>query len=187
MLRNPACWLTRRRLGAFRDGELGAAPGARVAEHLERCAGCAGELAALRRLRLGLAMTAPEPPEAVWDTFWPQVRSRIAAAPPEPARRRPWGVAVPYPRLAFGSALAIAAVAVLAVLAPWQPTPVPQAPEAPRIATPAPPEGGVAPAAMPVVVQSVETAAPDSSVMVYTNPDTDTTVVWVFGLERTEI
>jgi len=36
------------------------------------------------------------------------------------------------------------------------------------------------------VVQSVETADPQSSVMVYTNPDSDVTVVWVFGLENTE-
>jgi hypothetical protein len=36
-----------------------------------------------------------------------------------------------------------------------------------------------------VVVQSVETADPQSSVMIFTNPDSDVTVVWVFGLEAT--
>jgi hypothetical protein len=36
------------------------------------------------------------------------------------------------------------------------------------------------------MVHSVETADPESSVMVYTNPESDMTVVWVFGLERTD-
>jgi anti-sigma factor RsiW len=189
MMANPICWLTRRRLGAFRDGELGSAARVRVAGHLERCAGCATELAALGRLRLALSMGAPEPPEAVWDAFWPQVRARMATAPVESAARRPWAPVLAHPRLAFGSGLAVAAVALLAILASWQPARVPPAPEAPGVAgsITVPPASGVAPAAVPVVVQSVETAAPDSSVMVFTSPDADTTVVWVFGLERTEI
>jgi hypothetical protein len=60
------------------------------------------------------------------------------------------------------------------VLAPWQqPTPI----------TPA---VTVLPSPPTVVVQSVETEDPDSSVIVFSNPDAET-VVWVFGLERTEI
>jgi hypothetical protein len=37
----------------------------------------------------------------------------------------------------------------------------------------------------PLVVQAVETADPDSSVMVFTREEPDVTVVWVFGLQRT--
>ena len=54
--------------------------------------------------------------------------------------------------------------------------------------TPTPPGGGPTAGTPPAyaVVQSVETADPQSSVMVYTNPESDVTVVWVFGLENTE-
>lgn len=186
---NLVCWLIRPRLGAFQDGELGPAARARTSAHLAGCAACAAELAGLRRLRAALAVSAPEPAEATWNTFWPQVRARIAAAPAEaPAGRQaasvPWG---PW-RLAFGSTLAAVALAVLAVLAPWQP-----APERP-VQAPVPPDrtASVVPAPeparpLPVVIQSVETADPQSSVMVFTNPESDMTVVWVFGLERTDI
>jgi hypothetical protein len=36
-----------------------------------------------------------------------------------------------------------------------------------------------------VVIQSIETEDPDWPVLVYTRPDADMTVVWVFGLPRT--
>ncbi len=188
-MRNPVCWLIRQRLGAFQDGELGPAARAKTSAHLARCPACAGELAALGRLRAVLAARAPEPPEAVWDAFWPQVRARVAAAPDEaaaPGRSwlpavRPWG---PW-RLAVGSALT-AALAVLLVLAPWQREP--ERPAAPRVAgtgAPADPSTAGLPAARAVVVQSVETADPQSSVMIFTNPESEVTVVWVFGLEPT--
>lgn len=173
------CWLTRRRLGAFQDGELGAATRLRTAAHLERCPDCAAELAELARLRAGLTVEAPEPPQAVWDAFWPQVRARLTVR--EPASRRGWDAVFPAPRFVLASAAA-AALALIAVLAPWQRAPVS---EGPRVAgSLAPSEGRVTRA---VVVQSVETALPDSSVMVFTNPETEVTVVWVFGLERTGI
>jgi hypothetical protein len=135
-------------------------------------------------------VTAPEPAEAVWDTFWPQVRTRLMTSPaPEPAPRRawaPWGPLLEHPRLALGSAVAAAAVVTLAVLAPWQQS-LPLR-EPPRIAGPvAPPEATKPVTPTPVVVESVETDAPDSSVMVYAHPEADVTVVWVFGLEPTEI
>jgi anti-sigma factor RsiW len=179
-MRNLVCWLIRPRLGAFQDGELGPAARAKTTAHLARCPACAGERAALGRLRASLASRLPEPSEAAWGVFWPQVRARIAAAPaaaPMPGRPgllslRAWG---PW-RLAFGSGLA-AALAVVLVLAPWQREP--DRPDDPRVAGP----GG--PATRAVVVQSVETADPQSSVMIFTNPDSDVTVVWVFGLEAT--
>jgi len=35
-----------------------------------------------------------------------------------------------------------------------------------------------------VVVRSVESADPNSTVMVFSHPDQELTVVWVFGLDR---
>jgi hypothetical protein len=93
-----------------------------------------------------------------------------------------------HPRLAVGSALAVVALAVLAVLMPWQgvgrrPGSGSSVPTA--SVSPTAPAMGDEP--QQVMVQSVETADPASSVMVFTNPQTDVTVVWVFGLERTGI
>ena len=179
---NPICWLTRRRLDAYHDGEL--APGARgrLEGHLGRCRGCAGESAAIRRLQTALMADAPELPGSVWDAFWPQVRTRLQAPlVSEPFWRRAWAGAVAPRRLAFGSALAAAALAVVAVLAPWQGL---ERHPSPAVVASAPTVGG---AIQQVVVQSVEAADPQSSVMVYTNPESDMTVVWVFGLERTDI
>jgi anti-sigma factor RsiW len=181
---NPICWLIRRRLGAYRDGELGPAAHGKTRTHLGRCPACAAELAALDRLRTTLAVAAPEPSAATWDVFWPQVRARLATSPqPERAARRAWTPLVEHPRLAFASAVAVAGLALFAVLAPWQSLLLP---EPPRLSGPvAPPESSKAPT--PVVVQSVETEAPNSSVMVYTHSEAEVTVVWVFGLEPTEI
>jgi anti-sigma factor RsiW len=181
---NPICWLIQRRLGAYRDGELGPAAREKTLAHLGRCPTCAAELATLDRLRTALAVAGPEPPAAAWDVFWPQVRARLAASPdPERAARRAWIPVLEHPRLALGSVVAAAALVVLAVLTPWRGLLLP---EPPRVSGPiAPPES--AKAVTPVVVQSVETEAPDSSVMVYTHPDAEVTVVWVFGLEPTEI
>jgi anti-sigma factor RsiW len=188
---NPVCWLIRQRLGAFQDGELGPAARAKTSAHLTRCTACAGELAGLRRLRAALAVPAPEPGEAVWDAFWPQVRARLAAASEEPAARRAGWLPTGRPwQLAFGSTLAAVALGILAVLAPWQPAPErpgqrPAAPGQTPVASTVPaPEPGKP---LPVVVQSVETADPQSSVMVFTNPESDVTVVWVFGLQHTDI
>jgi anti-sigma factor RsiW len=169
------CRLIRRRLGAFQDGELGAVARAKTTAHLARCPGCAAELAGLGRLRAALTAAPPAPPEAVWDAFWPQVRARMAAVPTaeRPTLRAGFGVG----RFAFGSALAAVALTVIAVVAPWQPAPL----------RPEPPAVALAPTPATVVVQSVETADPQSSVMVYTNPESDVTVVWVFGLEPTDI
>jgi anti-sigma factor RsiW len=189
---NPACWLVRRRLDAYRDGELDPAVAAKTDDHLAGCGDCAAELTSLGRLHSALALDLAEPPEAVWDAFWPQVRARMAATEPEPRSRGVWPSIWAHPRLAVGSVLAAAALVVLTVFGPWATGPVPEAPKAmppPAPIASGPAQGmvaGVVPAAMPVVVQSV-TAAPDSSAMVFTHPDTDSTVVWVFGLEKTGI
>lgn len=184
---SPVCWLIRRRLGAYQDGELASGARGRVERHVGRCEACGRELAALGRLRTALAAAADDPPEGIWTAFWPQVRAGIAAAPPStsaPAWRRIIGEGAPARRrrLALAPALAAGALAVVAVVAPWQRTPQ----EAPA---PVPSGPGVAvtqPASLDqVVIQSVETDDPDLPVMVYASPESDVTVLWVFGLERT--
>jgi anti-sigma factor RsiW len=202
------CWLAQRRLGAYLDGEGGSAVRARTAAHVERCAPCAAELASLRRLRTTLTATrVPEPGEAVWEAFWPQIRARLGTvgtvSDPEPSGRRArqlWESIAGHPRMAFGSAVAVAAVALLAVLGPrtsWLAPPpglsVQPSGGAPTIALPAGgsapgPVAGALPALLPVsnvVVQALETEDADSEVMVFANEEPAATVVWVFGLERT--
>lgn len=179
-MRKVVCWLTRPRLGAFQDGELGPAARAKTSAHLARCPVCTADLAGLGRLRTALTGAPPEPPDGVWNAFWPQVRAQIAATPVEAvaAPRTLWP-SLFGPRLAFASTLAAVALAVVAILAPWQR-------EEPIRPDGAPAPEAMAPGAAKVVVQSVETADPQSSVMVFNNPDSDMTVVWVFGLEDTD-
>jgi anti-sigma factor RsiW len=184
----PFCWLVRRRLGAYQDGELSPRARGRVEAHVRRCEPCGWELAALGRLRTALTLDAADPAEAVWAAFWPQVRARIAmAAPaPEPAWRRAWGAVASRPRLALAPALAAGALAVLAVVAPWQ-----RAPQLPPALAPGaggPGTAAIQPATLDeVVIQSIETDDPDVPVMVYASSESDVTVLWVFGLERTGV
>jgi anti-sigma factor RsiW len=179
------CWPTRHRLDAYQDGELDGTTRSRVERHLARCGACSAEVASLTRLHAALAApgagAGSDPPEAVWDAFWPQVRMRMATAPaPEAPRWRAWTMAPGGPRFVLGSALAAATLAVVAILAPWQGVerhvPAGTSGSGVQVASLAAPD---------MMVQSVETADPQSSVMVYTNPESDVTVVWVFGLERT--
>lgn len=179
---NPLCRLIRRRLDAYQDGELGPSARSRTAGHLARCAGCAAEAASLEKLDAALAVQVPEPAEAVWDAFWPQVRARMAVAGPAeevaiPARPAwTWRSVLGDRRLVYASALAAAALAV-AILGPWELGRVDPPSKVADLPQPNP----------AVVVQSVETDDPQSSVMVFNHPDQDMTVVWVFGLEQTEI
>ena len=181
-----SCWLTRRRLDAYQDGELSPGLGRRVEGHLGRCEPCSRERAALARLRTALAAThAADPSEAVWTAFWPQVRARIATPPPVPAWERAWGGLRARPRLALAPALAAATLAVLAVVAPWQRAPQHVPGSAPVAGGPE--VAGVQPAVLDqVVIQSIETDDPDVPVMVYASPESDVTVLWVFGLARTD-
>jgi anti-sigma factor RsiW len=185
----PFCWLIRGQLSGYRDGELSPGRRRRVEGHLRGCERCSKELATLDRLHAALTLAVADPPEAVWTAFWPQVRGRIAAPaarPEEPVRRSLWGPVTARPRLGFAPALAACALAVLAVVAPWQRAPHP-------VSGPAPVAGGlesasVQPAGLDqVVIQSVETEDPDVPVMVYASPESDVTVLWVFGLPRTGV
>ena len=183
----PVCWLIRRRLGGYRDGELSAGTRRSIDAHLQGCERCSRELEALNRLHSALTLDVADPPEAVWTAFWPQVRDRIATpgVRPEPVRRSLWGPA--RPRLGFAPALAAGALAVLAVVAPWAPRHDSSAPPSPT--------GGLEPAGVQsasldpdqLVIQSIETEDPDVPVMVYASPESDMTVLWVFGLPRTGV
>src|SRR4029078_11875339 len=153
---NPYCWLIRRRMGAYQDGEL--SPGARrgIDQHVHGCARCAGELSALGRFKAALALDTADPPEAVWTAFWPQVRDRIAAPAPVPestwnrvresVRRRP--------TLGRAPALAAGTLAVLAMVAPWQRAPQHQ-PSPTQVAggleSPGDPQGALSPAGIQVI------------------------------------
>jgi anti-sigma factor RsiW len=183
---SPYCWLIRRRLGAYQDGELLPRARNRVGAHLRRCEPCNRELQALARLRTVLALDAADPSEAVWTAFWPQVRARIASpAASESVWERVWGAVRIRPRLGLAPALAAAALAVLSVVAPWQR--VPQLTPSPAPVAGGLETAGVQPAGLDqVVIQSIETEDPDIPVMVYASPESDVTVLWVFGLPRTD-
>jgi len=184
----PVCWLVRRRLGAYQDGELSRGARGRVAAHAGRCEPCGRELAALGRLRTALTLDVADPPEVVWAAFWPQVRARIATTvpTPEPAWRWAWGGLASRPRLALAPTLAAGALVVMAVVAPWQ-----RASQQPPAVAPGahgPGTAAIQPAALDqVVIQSIQTEDPDVPIMVYASPESDVTVLWVFGLERTGV
>jgi hypothetical protein len=74
----------------------------------------------------------------------------------------------------------------MAVVAPWQRTP--QQPPALAPGAGGPGTAAIQPVALDeVVIQSIETDDPDVPVMVYASPESDVTVLWVFGLERTGV
>jgi hypothetical protein len=133
-----------------------------------------------------LALDAADPSEAVWTAFWPQVRARIAA--PIPAPEAGWarvGAVWVRPRLGLAPALAAVALAVLAAVAPWQRAP--QQTPSPASVAGGLETAGIQPAGLDqVVIQSIETEDPDIPVMVYASPESDVTVLWVFGLPRTD-
>lgn len=154
-----SCYLHRRRIGAYLDGVLDPGTARSTSEHLARCASCSVEAESLRslRVRLRVAATAAAPE---WTGFWPGIVRRIEAARrvPAPPRRTAWL----RPRWAYGSALAAALIVSLTV---WQFLPRPAEREA------------------PVIVRSADSGHPDGRVMVYSTPEQDLTVVWVFGLD----
>jgi hypothetical protein len=108
----------------------------------------------------------PGPPE--WSGFWAGIERRIRVEQPRPMRD-PWWLPVwkpfwGHPRLALASAVTgLAAVALLTTFHP--------------IGQSRPPAAWAA----PVMVQDAGTADPDGTVMVYSSPDQDVTVIWLFG------
>ena len=153
-----ACFRLRRRIGAYLDEALDAHGHRSVAAHLAACARCQRQAEELRRLRAALRRTVPDVPPPDWTGFWAGVVRGIEQGQQaqSPARSR-W-----RPRLAFGGALAVAALISITL---WQGLFSSTAPEA------------------AVIVRSARTEAPGGSVMVYSPPERDMAVVWVFGLE----
>ena len=162
MMPSLGCLWNRPRLERLVDGGLGPRAGRAATSHAARCPRCGGEVAQLTRLRLLVRSAAPDVADPEWAGFWPAVRVRIAGEASPPVRESWW---LPFwkpvwghPRVALGS-LMVSSLALSLVL--W----------------PSPP---VALAAR-VVVQDVSSADPDRSVMVYSSPDDDVTVIWVFN------
>ncbi len=126
---------------------------------MARCARCAREADSLRRLS-DVLRAAPAPADPDWVGFWPGIVRGIDAArhAPPVRQRRSWLTT----RWAYGGALAAALLVSLTV---WQLRPGPLTPDT------------------PVIVRSANTEYPGAHVMVYSSPDRDLTVVWVFGAD----
>ena len=162
------CFWVRRRIAAHLDGALAEKRAEAVAAHVGGCAGCQEERSRLERLRGFLRATLSAGADPDWSGFWDGVRRRILAERPAPRREAWWGglwrQVAGYPRLALGGALA---GLVLLALTLW-PSEPPQAPI---------PKPGV-------VLSAVETAQADGHLMVFTNPEDEMTVIWLFGSDQ---
>lgn len=152
---------TRRRIGAYLDGALDEGWTRTAATHLEACAVCRRDADELRQLKSLMSRVVSPAGNPDWTGFWQGVVRRIedgrVRKPVEIGWR--WPRAVWRPRLAFGGAMA---AALLVTLGLWQ------ALYAPVVFD----EG--------VVVSAADTEVPDATVMVYTPPERDLAVVWVF-------
>ncbi len=166
MMLSLGCLWNRPRLERLVDGALGPRGSRMAAAHVAHCQRCDGEVERLHRLRRLIRTAEPRIADPDWAGFWPAVRVRIASEVPQPVREAWW---LPFwkpvwghPQVALGS-LAVSSLAVALVLWPSSPVTVPRA------------------VAARVVVQDVSTADPDRSLMVYSSPDDDVTVIWVFN------
>ena len=158
------CYRTRRRLGAYLDGALDQETARSTAAHLASCGRCQREVEELRRLH-GLLRQHPDARQPDWTGFWQGVVRGIEDrrdAGPVPVAARWWQQAW-RPRWALGGALAAALMLSIGVLAVLTPASGPRRPawSSPR---PAPSD-------------------PRGTVMVYSTPEQDVAVVWVFGLD----
>lgn len=162
------CLWMKRQLPPYLQGALSPERARKVAHHLDGCVECQREVSRVERLIGLVRATLPTGPDPDWTGFWDGVRHRILTERPRPWREA-WGrwLSWPisgYPRLALGGALA--GVLLLAVVL-WRSGPQ---------------EMAVVPPG--VVVSAVETAHPDGSVLVFSSPEDEMTVIWVFGLDQ---
>jgi len=159
----PGCLWSRPRLERLVDGTLAPWMDGAVTRHVSRCPGCGREIERLRHLRDMVRSVDLDVADPDWSGFWPAVRVRIAQETPRPMRdawwlpfwKPVWG----HPRMVL-SGLAVSTLALALVL--WPSAPVSRPVSA-------------------VEVQDVSTADPDHSVMVFSNPEDDVTVIWVFN------
>ena len=154
------CYFKRRRIGSYLDGALPEREGRTLAAHLARCAGCRSEAEGLGHLR-GLVASSAALAEPDWTGFWPGVVRGIEASTPLPVRPRSRRH-VEARRVAVAGAF----VAALLAIVIWH------SGDSLRII-----EG-------PSALAAAETEYPDGSVMVYSPPGDDMTVIWVFGPEN---
>jgi anti-sigma factor RsiW len=154
------CYRARRRLGAYLDGALEGADAGRTERHLTGCTSCQREVGELRRVKALVAGAAAAIPDPDWTGFFPGIVRGIEAerhrtvTVPAPSRR--WAL---WPRWAMGGA-AVAVAALALVL--WQGG------------------GSRVPAEAGVLVDDANTENPGATVMVYTSPDRQVAVVWLF-------
>lgn len=158
-----SCYRSRRRLGAFLDGELAEPQARSVSGHLTACPRCQTQADELRRVRTLLRTTfqSSSPREPDWTGFWPGVvrgidRARLSPAPAirSVARPRRWA-----PRFAWGGVVAAALVGSLTAWEAMRPA---------QVATPG------------IIVSAANTDVSGGAVMVYSPPEHDLAVVWVF-------
>jgi len=163
------CLWIRRRIGPYLDQTLSDSQAPRVAHHLNRCADCRESARRYERLITFIREAAIVPPEPVWAEFWPGIRARLVEAPPAGRRSvRAGRLAWPMgwlPRLAVGSAV----VGLLLLgLVLWR-------------------SGDQRELSVPgIVVRALEVSSPHTSVMVFSPPEQEITVIWVFGLDPME-
>lgn len=112
----------RRKLADYEVGLLSAAEMERVTSHLDRCAACREELAALRQTR---ELLTPSPPSDPPRDLWPTIRAQIKGQPSFRRGLRPaW---TPVAAVALALVLVIGALWLVPAL---QHQPLPLAPAA---------------------------------------------------------
>ncbi len=166
------CLWIRRRIGPYLDQALPEGQVRGVARHLNGCARCRQWAYGQERVTALLRGLAVETTEPRWNEFWPGVRSRILSESPLAGRSSThlrWvsGVRAVWPlerlpRLAVGSAMA---ALLLFGLFLWRS------------------DERVEPQSPAIVVRAIEMPNPNTSVMVFSAPEHEMTVIWVFGLD----
>lgn len=166
------CLWIRRRIGPYLDRALPEGQVRGVARHLNGCARCRQWSYGQERLTALLRGLAVETTDPGWSEFWPGVRSRILSESPLAGRSSThlrWvsGVRTVWPlhwlpRLAVGSAMA---ALLLLGLFLWRS------------------DDRVEPQIPDIVVRAIEMPNPNTSVMVFSAPEHEMTVIWVFGLD----
>jgi anti-sigma factor RsiW len=153
-----SCFLSRRRISAFLDGELSGARARTVSRHLSGCGGCRRQADQLERLRamLGAERVVRQPD---WSGFWPGVVRGIEAA-----RSGPAGAVPSFPRRRVVLAGMGALTGGLLAFGVW------------TLSNPPVPLHGAH------LVELADTEYPEG-VMVYSPPESDMTVIWVFSPE----
>jgi anti-sigma factor RsiW len=165
-----ACLVSRSRLDRYVDGALKPSAARSVKAHLGRCRGCLHRVEQIVQLEALVRSTQPDPPEPDWSGFWTGIQARVLREKPRPLRD-PWWLPLwkplwGHPRLAMAGATTATLAALLLL---W----------------PLPGREGQLPMAWAgeVLVQDVGTSDPEGTVMVYSAPDQDLTVIWLFPSE----